>query len=135
MSGAATALRKAVRARLASDAALSALLGGPKVHDEPPRALPPPYVALGDCESRDVSGDDTPAEEHALLVEVWSREGGLSETLKISARIVVLLDGASLTLAGFRLASLGWVFTDAGHVAEQAFRRATLKFRALTEPE
>ena len=35
MSGAVTALRKAVRARLAADTALTALLGGVKIYDEP----------------------------------------------------------------------------------------------------
>lgn len=131
---AALSLRAAIRARLVADASLLALLGGARVHDEPPRAALPPYVVFGDVESIDASGDETPAQEHALLLEVWSREGGLSETLKISARVVALLDGAALTLDGCRLASLAWVFTDAGRAADQNFRRAILKFRAVTEP-
>lgn len=135
MSSAALSLRAAIRAHLVADGAFVALLGGSRVHDEPPRAALPPYVVFGDAESLDASGDETPAEEHALLIEVWSREGGLSETLKISARLVALLDGAALTPDGHRLASLAWVFTDAGRAAEQGFRRAILKFRAVTEPQ
>ncbi len=131
---AALSLRAAIRAHLVADASLVALLGGPRVHDEPPRAALPPYVVFGDVESLDASGDEAPAQEHALLIEVWSREGGLSETLKLSARVVALLDGAALAVENHRLASLAWVFTDAGRAAEQGFRRAILKFRAVTEP-
>ncbi|MDJ1159029.1 hypothetical protein QNA08_12360 [Chelatococcus sp. SYSU_G07232] len=32
------ALRRAVHARLSGDAALAAMLGGPRIHEEPPRA-------------------------------------------------------------------------------------------------
>lgn len=132
---AALALRAAVRQRLAADAALVALLGGPRVYDEPPRALPPPYVALAGCESADVSADETPAEEHALSFEIWSREGGLSETLQIAERVARLLDGAALALDGHRLASLAWRTTEAARFTDAGLRRAAMTFRAVTEPE
>lgn len=131
---AALALRAAVRTRLVGDAGLLAMLGGPRVHDEPPRAQLPPYVALARCLSQDVSGDETPAEEHTFALEVWSREGGLSEALRISDRVVRLLDGAALTLDGCRLAGLAWRMTDADRVAQGGLRRATVTFRAVTEP-
>lgn len=131
----ALALRTAVHQRLTGDAALGVLLGGPRVYDEPPRGTLPPYVVFSTCETTDFSGDDAPAAEHALGLEVWSREGGLSEALKVSDRLVRLLDGAALTLDGFRLVSLAWGFTDAGRAADAGFRRAALKFRAVTEPD
>ncbi|MFC3692005.1 DUF3168 domain-containing protein [Chenggangzhangella methanolivorans] len=133
MSSAALSLRAAVRGRLAGDAALSALTGGPRIYDEPPRGSLPPYVALGRCESQDASGDGAPAEEHALTLEVWSREGGLSEALRIADRVVRLLDDADLSLDGARLAGLAWRATEADRVAEAGLRRATLTFRAVTE--
>jgi hypothetical protein len=128
------ALRAAVVARLLADAGLSALLGGARVHDEPPRGASPPYVLVGDVATSDASGDEAPAEEHLLALEVWSREGGLSEALKVADRAVRLLDGAALTLDGFRLASLAWRTTDAGRFADAGLRRATVTFRAVTEP-
>lgn len=134
MSAPALALRVAVRQRLAGDAMLSSLLGGARVYDETPRAALPPYVVLAGCASADASGADAPAEEHALALEIWSREGGLSEALKVADRVVRLLDGASLTLAGHRLASLVWVLTDAGTTADGGLRRAEARFRAVTEP-
>lgn len=132
---AALALRAAIRQRLAADAALSALTGGPRIYDEPPRAALPPYVVLADCQSADVSGDVAPAEEHAVSLEVWSREGGLSEALKISDRVVRLLDGTALALDGFRLAGLAWRETAAARITDARYRRAAMTFRAVTEPE
>ena len=131
---AALALRAAVVRRLAGDGALLGLLGGPRIHDEPPRALLGPYVAVAGIESRDASGDARPAAEHRLALEVWSREGGLAETLRVADRVARLLDGAALTLAGWRLANLAWLATDAARAADGGQRRATLTFRAVTEP-
>ena len=135
MTTAALVLRKAVRDRLVADAALVALTGGPRVYDEPPRASLPPYVVFSACEARDVSGADAPAEEHAVGLEVWSREGGLAEALKTADRVVRLLDGADLALDGFRLASLAWVSTEAARTADGGLRRAEVRFRAVTEAQ
>ena len=130
----ALALRSAVFQRLAGDAALSALLGGPRIYDEPPRAALPPYVVLAEIETRDLSGDAAPAHEHAFALEVWSRQGGLSEALKAADRVVRLVDGAALALDGFRLATLAWSATDAQRIADNDLRRAAIRFRAVTEP-
>ena len=131
---AALALRAAIHARLAGDAALVALLGGPRIYDEPPRAELPPYVALARCSAEDFSADDAPAELHGLALEVWSREGGLSEALRVADRLVRLIDGAALALDGHRLAAIAWRTTEADRFADAGLRRATVTFRAVTEP-
>jgi hypothetical protein len=129
------ALRGAVHARLAGDAALGLLLGGPRVFDDPPRAAVPPYVILSDVRTADASGDAVPAHEHGVTLEVWSREGGLAEALTIADRLSRLLDGAALALDGHRLASLDWVSTEAARHADGGVRRAAVAFRAVTEPD
>jgi hypothetical protein len=131
---AALALRRSAFQRLSGDAALVALLGGARVYDEPPRGAAPPYVVLGACSSADLSGDETPAAEHALAVEVWSGEGGLAQALRVSDRVTRLLDGAPLALDGHRLASLAWTETAAARTEDGRLRRAALSFRAVTEP-
>lgn len=131
---AALALRAAIRDRLAADAALAASLGGPRVYDEAPRGSQPPHVILASCETSDLSGDEAPAEEHLLTLEVWSREGGLSQALTAADRVARLLDDADLALAGVRLAGLAWRGTQADRFADGGLRRATLTFRAVTEP-
>lgn len=134
MSAPTLALRTAVRQKLVGDAALSLLTGGPRIYDEPPRGSQPPYVVLGRSDAADLSGDDAPAVEHALELEVWSREGGLSEALKIADRVVRLLDDVELAIAGARLVGIAWRGTQADRVVDGGLRRATLSFRAVTEP-
>ncbi len=127
-------LRSAVYQHIVADAPLAALLGGARVYDEPPRAAAAPYVALGGVETRDFSGDAAPVQEHLFALEVVSREGGLAEALKIADRLVRRLDGAALAPEGHGLASLAWRFTDSGRAADNGLRRATVSFRAVTEP-
>ena len=55
MSTAAAALRAAIHDALVADGALTALLGGPKVYDEPPKAAAFPYVTLGEARVEDFS--------------------------------------------------------------------------------
>src|SRR2546421_9702038 len=46
-TAASAALRAAIHNALVADAPLSALLGGPRVYDEPPKSVAFPYVTLG----------------------------------------------------------------------------------------
>jgi uncharacterized protein (TIGR02217 family) len=49
MSTAAAALRAAIHDALIADGALTSLLGGARIYDEPPRAANFPYVTLGEA--------------------------------------------------------------------------------------
>ena len=54
-TAASAALRAAIHDALIADAALTGLLGGPKVYDEPPRNAAFPYVTLGETRIADFS--------------------------------------------------------------------------------
>jgi hypothetical protein len=129
---AALSLRIAVRNALAADAALLALLGRPAVFDQPPAAAEPPFVLLGDHLCRDASSGGSPAEEHELALEIWSRQAGLKQTLEIAEAIVSSLGPASISAAVQHLVQFVWLSTDARRREDDRF--ATLRFRALTEP-
>jgi len=86
MSTAAVALRAAIHQALSADSALSALLGGAKVYDEPPRAAAFPYVTLGEARVADFSTGSDKVQEHQLTVHGWSRQGGHREAHLIAAR-------------------------------------------------
>ena len=62
-------LRKALHAALAADAALAALLGGARIHDEAPRGAEPPYLTFGDARARDWSTGTDKGAEHALVID------------------------------------------------------------------
>ena len=92
---AALSLRAAVHARLSGDAGVGSALGGAKVYDEVPAGAAPPYVVLSQMTTTNAGTADEPSEEHQLMLEVWSRQGGLAEVLVAAERIVAALDAAA----------------------------------------
>lgn len=130
---AALALRRAVHAHLAADAALAALLGGPKVFDEPPADAALPWAVLAGIESRDAGAVAHGGEEHRFALDVWSGAAGLSEALTVAARIARLED-AGLAPEGVHLVGISWLGTDARRSPDGRHRIASIRFRAVTEP-
>jgi hypothetical protein len=134
MSSASAALRAAIHDALVADGALNALLGGPKIYDEPPRAAAFPYVTLGEAKVSDFSTGTEPGEEHQLTLHAWSRQGGHREAHMISGALLQTLDDASLTLADHRLVNLRFTVADVRREADGRTYHALVRFRAMTEP-
>ena len=134
MPAAHVALRAAIHAALISDAALTAALGGPHVHDAPPRDAAFPYVTLGDARLTDISGDDAPAQEHLLTLHVWSRQGGHRQAHVITGALLQALDDAPLAPAGHRLVQLRFAIADIRREADGRTYHSLVRFRAVTEP-
>ncbi len=131
---AAAALRAAVHAALTADAALTALLGGPKIYDEPPRAAEFPYVTLGETRVNDYSTGNGPGEEHQLTVHAWSRQGGHAQAHAIAGALLQALDDAPLTLTGHSLVNFRFAVADVRREADGRTYHALVRFRAVTEP-
>ena len=125
------ALQKAMLSKLAADAALSALLGGPAIYDDVPQGTRPPYVSFGDLATRDWRTKDARAEEHFATLNVWSRERGRKEAYEIIAAIDAALDGAPLALEGHRLVNLSTTFWTVARDGENY--RGIVRLRAATE--
>jgi hypothetical protein len=134
MSTAAAALRAAIHDALVTDGALSALLGGPKVYDEPPRAAAFPYVTLGEARVADFSTGSEPGEEHQLTLHAWSRQGGHREAHLIAGALLQALDDAPLALGDHRLVNLRFAVADVRREADGRTYHALVRFRAMTEP-
>jgi hypothetical protein len=135
MSTAAAALRAAMHAALNVDGALVALLGGPKVYDEPPNNAAFPYVTLGEARVQSFAADATPAEEHRVTLHGWSRQGGHREANLIAGALLQALDDAPLALAGHRLVNLRFALADVRREADGRTYHALVRFRAVTEPQ
>jgi hypothetical protein len=133
-TAASAALRAAVHDALAADSALNALLGGPKVYDEPPRAAAFPYVTLGETRVLDWSTGTDTGEEHQLTLHAWSRQGGHREAHLITGALLQALDDASLTLADHRLINFRFAVADVRRDADGRTYHALVRFRAVTEP-
>jgi hypothetical protein len=134
MSTAAAALRAAIHTALNADGALNALLGGPKVYDEPPRGAAFPYVTLGDARVSDFSSGNEPGEEHQITLHGWSRQGGHREAHLIAGALLQALDDAPLAPAGHHLVNLRFALADIRREADGRTYHALVRFRAVTEP-
>lgn len=134
MIAATVALRAAIHDALSADAPLIALLGGPKVYDEPPRAAQFPYVTLGEARVVDFSTGTEEGAEHQLTLHAWSRQGGHREAHTIAGALLQALDDAPLTLADHRLVNLRFSLADIRREADGRTYHALVRFRAVTEP-
>jgi hypothetical protein len=134
MTTATAALRAAIHDALIADGALSGMLGGPNVYDEPPRVAAFPYVTLGEARISDVSGDEAPEEEHQLTLHAWSRQGGHREAHMIAGALLQALDDAPLSLEDHRLVNLRFSLADVRRESDGRTYHALVRFRAVTEP-
>jgi len=133
-TAASAALRAAVHDALAADAALTALLGGPKIYDEPPPAAAFPYVTLGETRIADYSTGTEAGEEHQLTLHAWSRQGGHREAHLIAGALLQALDAAPLPLADNHLVNFRFSVADVRREADGRTYHALVRFRAVTEP-
>ncbi len=134
MSDAALVLRKAIFDRLAGDAQLTSLLGGPRIHDEAPRAATGPYVTFDRWQADDASTPERRAVQHDLELALWAGQGAATaRNLAIAARVEQLLHDAPLVLTGHRLVLLYWQSSTSNRDERSKLPRLSLAFRALTE--
>jgi hypothetical protein len=134
MSASAVFLRSAIRGALAADPPLTALLGGAKIYDEPPRSAELPYVTLGQDAISDASTASERSEEHALTLHVWSRQGGHREAHLIASAVLEALADAPLDLGEHRLANLRFIVADVRREADGRTYHGVVRLRAVTEP-
>lgn len=134
MIDAVLAVRRAIQARLVADGPLSALLGGARIFDEPPRAAPGPYIVHGDVEARDwSSGAELGCEQRIELI-VWAPSGGeTARALSIAGRAALVLHEAPIAPAGHRLVLVRQTGLDVRRDARTGLSRASLWLRCITE--
>jgi hypothetical protein len=131
---ASVALRAAIHDALIADASLVAVLGGPKIYDEPPRSAAFPYVTLGEARITDFSTGTEPGAEHQMTLHAWSRQGGHRQAHAIAGALLQALDDAPLTLTDHALVNLRFSVADVRREADGRTYHALVRFRAVTEP-
>lgn len=130
---AASALQKAIHARLSADAELTALVGADGICDRLLDRQRLPLVVLETIDSRDRSTATEAGEEHFVAIVAWSKAAGHREAQVIAARLRALLHDADLTLEGFHLVSLMHRSTRTARDGAGPLHKAELRFRAVTE--
>lgn len=127
------ALRKALRERLLQSAQLSALLGGQRVFDEPPRNAPTPYIVFARSQARDWSTMTERGVEHMLWLDVWTQRASVREALEIASLAAAALHDAALTIPGAACVLVRVLDTDTARESANRFVRCRMRVRALVE--
>jgi len=135
MSSASWALQQAVFAALSVSDDIKEIVGDPpRAFDAVPRVAAFPYVVVGEGSERNWDTATDAGGEHSLPIHIWSRAGGHKE-IKLAAQAVRdCLDGESLALDGHTLVDLRYLSADFARETDGETFRATIRFRAVTEP-
>ena len=133
MASAALELQKAIFAALQGDAALAALLGGPRIYDRTASDAAFPYVTFGRTSAYDWSTGTEIGTEHLFTLHVWSKAKGKKETLDIMQRIEADLHDSPLAMAGWRLVNLRREFAETRFDEDQSVYHGLIRFRAMVE--
>ena len=106
--GFALALQKGIRATLAANAGVSALVGT-RIYDEPPQNVTFPYMRFGDIEPSAFDTDNTEGSLAGISIEAHSRSAsGRVEAVQMVEAVKEALhrQEASVTVTGFTLVEL-----------------------------
>jgi Protein of unknown function (DUF3168) len=122
-------LKSAIRARLAADPAVLALLRAPKISDDPPRDAALPHVSFGSIEARENGTSSDDGHSTDLTLVVTTRENGSAEAFAIADGIGAALRGLPSALSGHRLVNL--IIRAVEPQAVKAIPRAGETFRVL----
>ena len=131
---AASALQRAIFARLSGDAALTALVGANGITDRRPDGPTTPLLVIAGIDSTDHSTASEAGEEHIVTLEAWSEAAGHRQAQAIAAAVRAALDDAALVIAGHHLVLLFHRDTRLRRDGKSRFHRAEMRFRAVTEP-
>ena len=136
MSSASWALQQAVFAALTLSDAVKSLTGDPpRVFDAVPRDAVFPYIVVGDDSETNAGTATDAGSEHVLAVHVWSRAGGRKEIKLAADAVRQCLDTTAPALSGHTLVDLRYLSADFARESDGETFHATLRFRAVTEPE
>jgi len=126
-------LQGAVVSMLKNTGSLSGLIGQ-RVYDKPPASPTFPYVT---------AGDDQTIADHAECLEgsvevnanihVWSRAIGKVEAKKIAGAIVTALNGADLSVSGYRLVLIEHTATQHLDDPDGITSHSVVTFKALID--
>lgn len=129
----AASLQEAVFTRLASDAALGALVDGAIYDVLPSGPVPPLYVTLGPEEVRARSDGTAGGAWHRLTVTVVSDRAGFLEAKQVAGAVSDALEGAQMMLGRGALVGVHFWRARARRESGGSRRRIDLTFRARVD--
>lgn len=127
-------LQKAVVERLSADPAILAITGTGRIFDRRITRAEPPYLVLGEAESRDFSTGEDEGTEHRFEIEAWTKQNGRKQAVELADTVRAALHDADLALEEGALINLRHERTVSRRVPKTGLHLARLRFRAVTEP-
>ncbi|MCU0817895.1 MAG: DUF3168 domain-containing protein [Beijerinckiaceae bacterium] len=124
------ALKAALRTRLITNSALTALIGT-AVHDAPPRGAEPPFLLLGDAQLRENGTNEGDGVIVDLDLVAFTRERGTAGALAILHAVQAAMASAPLSVADHQLSLILIRETLVRHDEAKALTRATARLRAF----
>ncbi|MFC5385351.1 DUF3168 domain-containing protein [Aquamicrobium segne] len=132
MTAACADVQKAMFEVLSGNAALVALLGGPRIFDRAPTDAAFPYVTFGRTSVFDWSTSTENGLEHLITLHVWSKARGRKENLAILDAVRAAL-AASLVLEEQHLVNFHFVSAEVSFNDDIFIHHGILRLRAVTE--
>jgi hypothetical protein len=133
--GFALAMQKGLRAALAANAGVAALVGA-RIYDEPPQNVVFPYLRMVDINPAAFDTDTTEGAEISISVEAYSRSAsGRVEAAQMAEAVRAALhrQEASLTVSGFTLVELIFQTFNVTRDADGRGYTAVIVFQATLE--
>ncbi len=124
------ALKAALRTRLTTSSAVTALIGT-SVHDAPPRGTEPPFLLLGDAQLRENGTNEAEGVIVDLDLVAVTRERGTAQALAILHAVQAAIATAPLAVAEHQLPVLLIRETLVRHDEAKSLTRATARLRAF----
>ncbi len=126
------ALRSAIRSAALNNPSVAAAVNA-SFYDGAPRDAAYPFVCFGDVSLRDWSTGSDRGLEHQFTLEIWSTQPGHGEVLKLADLLQTFLQSAILSLQGFQLVDLRFLWFEARREMNGRFAKGRMRFRAITE--
>lgn len=127
-------LLKAIFAALSGDTEIVDAVGIDGILDRLGRQLRLPCIVFSDMRSSDWSTATEAGEEHLVTIDVFSGENGRREIQALGEAVRHVLHDRPLQLEDHHLANFRHIGSRTQREAKTHRHRATLQFRAVTEP-
>jgi hypothetical protein len=124
-------LQAALVTALKADADLVAIAGADGVFDAAPNGRPAPYVVIARHDTIQRDGDDSPGQEHRLLLHCWGDQPSRKRALDMAERVVAVALG--FAASGITVTHREHVRTETVIDRDTGLARAAVGLRFLSE--
>lgn len=126
-------LQKGLLSHLRSDLSLKKHLGKPtRIYDQQEKGGGYPYLVLGDSHTRAWSSATFDGQEHDIILNLWTSDGGSAASKEIAGAVIDRLHDADFSIPGHALVDMQFASSETRYREDRALFHCRLTFKALT---